>query len=341
MPESSGDIARRLAARAADVCRHYLPNGSQVGNYWIVGDARGARGRSLYVRLAGPPSGEGAAGKWSDAATGEHGDLLDLIAEVRRLSDHRDVLDEARRFLNLAPIALAELPRDRRADRRTAAQRLFAASSPIEGTLAETYLRARGVDRIRDLGSLRFHPRCFYRSDGEAAPRTSPAMIAAVTDLAGAITGVQRTYLARDGSAKAPLPTPRRALGNLAGDGVRFGATRDVMLAGEGIETVLSLRCVLPAMPMVAALSAQHLGALRVPATLKRLYIAADRDEAGARAAETLRRRAVDHGVEARILLPIRNDFNDDLNAAGRGALAASLFRQLGAADRAELVRPG
>ena len=37
-------------------------------------------GRSLYVRLHGPDRGPGAAGKWTDAATGEHGDLLDLIA---------------------------------------------------------------------------------------------------------------------------------------------------------------------------------------------------------------------------------------------------------------------
>ena len=34
----------------------------------------------MFVRLTGP-AGKGAAGKWTDAATGEHGDLLDLIRE--------------------------------------------------------------------------------------------------------------------------------------------------------------------------------------------------------------------------------------------------------------------
>jgi hypothetical protein len=29
----------------------------------------------MFVRLNGPPSGKGAAGKWSDAATGEHGGI--------------------------------------------------------------------------------------------------------------------------------------------------------------------------------------------------------------------------------------------------------------------------
>jgi len=35
----------------------------------------------MFVRLIGPESGKGAAGKWTDAATGEHGDLLDVIRE--------------------------------------------------------------------------------------------------------------------------------------------------------------------------------------------------------------------------------------------------------------------
>ena len=47
---------------------------------------------------------------------------------------------------------------------------------------------------------------------------------------------------------------------------VRFGVADDVLAAGEGIETMLSLRSVLPTMPMVAALSANHLAAIAVPA---------------------------------------------------------------------------
>ena len=87
-------------------------------------------------------------------------------------------------------------------------------------------------------------------------------MIAAVTDLGGRITGAHRTWLDRDGFdpvrlGKAPIDSPRRAMGNLLGNAVRFGIAHDVAAAGEGIETVLSLRCVLPDMPMKAALSAR------------------------------------------------------------------------------------
>ena len=79
------------------------------------------------------------------------------------------------------------------------------------------------------------------------------AMIAAVTDLAGNITGAHRTWLAPDGTGKALVDRPRRAMGNLLGHGVRFGMAREVLVAGEGIETMLSVGAALPGLPIVAA----------------------------------------------------------------------------------------
>jgi len=219
------------------------------------------------------------------------------------------------------------------------AQRLFAASAPIDGTLAETYLRARGLSDLSGPDALRFHPRCFYRADAQAPAERWPALIAAVSDRSGRITGVQRTYLARNGSAKAPLEEPRKALGRIAGSAVRFGDPGEVMIVGEGVETVLSLRVILPAMPLAAALSAQNLGAFQMAATLKRLYIAADSDDVGMRAAERLHSRAVEHGVDVVILMPVLNDFNDDLLNADIAAMKASLVAQLHPSDRELLVR--
>ena len=62
MRERTAEIVRRLAERAEDVCRHYLSNGRKIGGYWIVGDRRNAKGRSLYLRLNGPATGKGARG---------------------------------------------------------------------------------------------------------------------------------------------------------------------------------------------------------------------------------------------------------------------------------------
>ena len=93
MSSQAAYLARCLARDAEVVCRHYLSNGHRRGRYWVVGDVGNTPGRSLFVRLIGPDYGKGAAGKWTDAATGQHGDLLDLIALNRELERLCDVLD--------------------------------------------------------------------------------------------------------------------------------------------------------------------------------------------------------------------------------------------------------
>ena len=121
MPRDASELARRLARDAEAVCRHYLSNGRRQGRYWMVGDVHNTPGRSMFVRLSGPDSGPGAAGRWTDAASAEHGDLLDVIRESCGLVDFRDVADEARRFLRCpAPnrTAAPSTTRRRRARRK-------------------------------------------------------------------------------------------------------------------------------------------------------------------------------------------------------------------------------
>src|SRR6516162_4464879 len=282
MGSQAAELARRLARDAEAVCRRYLSNGRRQGRYWVVGDVANTPGRSLFVRLTGPESGKGGAGKWTDAATGEHGDLLDLIALSMGLDRFSDVLDEARAFLSLPRVPP---PSDCRTPHTPApigspesARRLFAASRSISSTIAEAYLRNRGITAFDETAALRFHPRCYYRPDADAPTEAWPALIAAVTDLAGRITGAHRTWLDPSGNDKAPVDTPRRAMGQLLGHGVRFAIVTDVMAAGEGIEIMLALRSSLPRLPAVAALSANHLATILFPATLRRLYVARDRD---------------------------------------------------------------
>jgi hypothetical protein len=164
----ASDLAQRLGRQAEAVCRHYLSAGCRQGRYWLVGDVRNTPGRSMFVRLKGPETGKGAAGKWTDAATGEHGDLLDVIREACGLLDFKDVADEARRFLSLPhPEPEFDERRTRKPNAPTgspeAARRLFAMSQPMTRTLAETYLRKRGITALHETGSLRFH----QRSHGE------------------------------------------------------------------------------------------------------------------------------------------------------------------------------
>ena len=338
----ASELAQRLGRQAEAVCRHYLSAGYREGRYWLVGDVRNTPGRSMFVRLKGADSGRGAAGKWTDAATGEHGDLLDVIRESCGLIDFKDVAEEARTFLSL-PHPEPDPDHQRRpasapAGSPEAARRLFAMSRPITGTVVESYLRKRGITALHGTGSLRFHPRCYYRPDEHSPTETWPAMIASVTDLDGRITGVHRTWLSPKGSGKAPIDTPRRAMGDLLGHAVRFGTAHDVIAAGEGIETILSLRMALPGLPMAAALSAAHLAAILFRAPLRRLYIARDDDPAGDGARDSLVERARTAGIEAIVLSPTLGDFNEDLRTLGIGALRAAIRQQLAPEDVARFL---
>lgn len=340
MEKPATQIAHRLGQQAEAVCRHYLSKGYREGRYWLVGDVRNQPGRSLYVRLEDME--KGPAGKWTDAATGQHGDLLDIIALGQGYHQLRDALDEARRFLSLPmPVIDADEHRSRPkskvpAGSPAAAKRLFAASKPMHGSPAATYLHRRKIVILRNTDPLRFHPHCYYRPSKDDVPGTRtawPALIAEVTDLEGNATGVHRTWIDPDALTKALVASPRRAMGNILGHAIRFGIAVDVMIAGEGIETMLSLRDVMLKMPLAAATSSAHLAAILFPRALKRLYVARDNDPAGNAAVATLIERAQPIGIEVIPLVPHLGDFNDDLQQRGSRQLALDLVGQLHQTD--------
>ncbi len=307
----------------------------------MVGDLQNNPGRSLFVRLTGPSSGPGARGKWTDSATSEFGDLLDIIRERTGITRFPDLLAEARAYLGRPQPVLPEMPPPRKAKAPggtpAAASRLFAASVPVAGTLAETYLTSRGITQAVPSAALRFHPGCWHREGDQTKPIPRPALIAAVTDGAGALQGVHRTWLAPDGQGKADVATPRRAMGHILGNAVRFSPCDDVLALGEGIETMLSVSQAAPGLPVWAALSSGHLGAVLLPEGLQRLYITVDRDPAGHRAAERLGARAAEVGVQVVVLEPRHGDFNDDLTADGIDALRRHLAKQIGPQDQHRL----
>ena len=341
MYSETDDLIRALAENAEGVCRAYLPAGRREGSYWIVGDLQNNPGRSLFVRLTGPTSGPGARGKWQDAAVGLHGDLLDIIRERTGISRFPDLLAEARAHLGRPQPFLPDAPMPRKAKTvggtPAAAARLFAASGPVPRTLADTYLCSRGITQGGTSSALRYHPKCWHRDEGQTRSIPRPALIAAVTDGAGVLQGVHRTYLAPDGQGKAAVKTQRRAMGHILGNAVRLSPHDNILVAGEGIETMLSLSEAAPGLPVWAALSSGHLGAVLLPEGLQRLYIAVDRDPAGQSAAERLSARATEVGIGCHVLEPRLGDFNDDLRANGVQALRQHLAEQIGLEDRHRL----
>ncbi|MCA0422351.1 MAG: toprim domain-containing protein [Proteobacteria bacterium] len=341
MYSETDELIRALAENAEGVCRAYLSAGRREGSYWIVGDLQNNPGRSLFVRLTGPASGPGAAGKFTDGATGEHGDLLDIIRERTGISRFPDLLAEARAHLGRPQPVLPDTPAPKKAKASggtpAAVASLFAASVPVAGTLADTYLRSRGLTQGGMISALRFHPKCWHWEEGQTRSVPRPALIAAVTDGAGALQGVHRTWLAPDGLGKAGVETQRRAMGHLLGNAVRLIPHDDILVIGEGIETMLSLIEAAPGLPVWAALSSGHLGAVLLPEGLQRLYIAIDRDPAGRGAAERLSARATEAGISFRVLEPRLGDFNDDLRAHGQDALRQHLEGQIGLEDQHRL----
>ncbi len=122
----------------------------------------GAAGRSLFVRLEAP----GTPGKWTDAATSQSGDLLDLIRIATGARSLREALTEARRFLAQSHTPNRAHPDTY--DRTSAARNLWNRCRPIERSHAQAYLKARRIDRW-EFPALRSHPALPYRSPGPTA----------------------------------------------------------------------------------------------------------------------------------------------------------------------------
>jgi hypothetical protein len=325
----AGAIASGLARHTEAFCRHWFPEGRKVGNYWQMADVSGAKGRSLTIRLRS--QGGRNAGKWTDYQSGDHGDLLDLLQHRLEPVSYPDLLREAANFLGETP-TLSDRHRvsiepNLSGSRQIAAgRRLFSYGQPIQSTLAETYLRGRGITRIGP--ALRFHPNAYLR-DEDGRRLAFPALLAAITDNAGEITGCSRIFLDSQTGKLAPVEAPKRVLGRLHGHAIRIGNWQSCtdLIAGEGLENTLSVGTVLPQAALVSCLTANHLAAFLYSASIDRLWIARDRDKAGARAARHLSARARRHGIRPIVLTPERGDFNLDLVEGGADAMRQRLTR--------------
>ena len=198
--------------------------------------------------------------------------------------------------------------------RRTeAALAIWRGSQSAEGTPVETYLRSRNLI-ISIPPSIRFHEGLKHLAGG-----VWPAMVALVTrGDDGKPIGIHRTFLARDGSAKAPVEPVKMMLGLSRGGAVPLAQHRDVLMVGEGIETCLA------AMQATghaawAALSTSGLRSLDLPREVRDVIVLADGDDAGEAAAQDCAWRWKREGRRVRIARPPHGmDFNDLLHREPR-----------------------
>ena len=179
---------------------------------------------------------------------------------------------------------------------------LFLRGRPlVAGDPVWRYLAGRGIDLAR-LGrlprALRYDPACRHAASG----RAWPALLAAVVDGAGRYIATHRTYLAvqPDGFVgKAPVPTPKMALGSYAGGSIRLARGAggkpwraappgEEILAGEGVEDALAGALWLPDYRTVAVVALGNLAALDLPPAARGVLWLAQNDPAGSGAARQL-----------------------------------------------------
>ena len=183
-------------------------------------------------------------------------------------------------------------------------------SKPARETPVETYLAARGL-HMQPPEALRFHAGLKHPSGG-----IWPAMVALVTNGAdGTPLAIHRTFLAHDGSGKAPVDPQKMMLGPCRGGAVRLADPGDVLMVGEGIETCLAA-VLATGHPAWAALSTSGLRALNLPHEVRDVIVLADGDEPGEGAARDCASRWRREGRRVRIARPPQGmDFNDVLMA--------------------------
>jgi Domain of unknown function (DUF927)/Toprim domain len=305
----------------------HFPKGRREGNAWRLANIHGAPPRkqgSCVIALEGPNAGDwidfdgsGSGGPLSalEQATGLKG--RELYAYAATLIGQAGSIERSRRKKQAnggAPTGIAESRAgngSRNAAIDTEIRHILARSVPIRGTLAETYLRGRGLEPP-DTDDLRFVADLTHFETQTGWP----GMVGVVRDLRGDMIGLHRTYLALDGSAKAHLPTARMSLGHVGGGVVQLAApTAGLIGLAEGIETALAVMTACPQLPMWAALSAGNLAELTLPPDIDRVVICADHDAGGVglEAARKLATQLVDRGKRVWIAVPpgAGEDFND------------------------------
>lgn len=281
------------------------------GDWWSVCPFHGEKTGSFSVN--------DAKGFFHCFGCNAHGDVLDWWRLIDGLS-LADAIDRLKREAGARP--WRDETRAVRGDdaearrKRFQAQAIWHASQPIFSTIAETYLRsARGI-AVALPESLRFHDAL---NIGVADCETWPAMVAGVTDLAGNVIAIQRTFLARDGSGKARIDSPKRSLAPFADGAVKLGEPAQTLGIAEGIETGLSAmeRFLVP----VWCALGSNLARIALPETVRNVAIFADRGDAGEEAAEKARISFRQRGRAVAVRFPsIGKDFNDELRAKRRGS---------------------
>jgi Toprim domain-containing protein len=265
-------------------------------------------------------------GVWADFGTGQKGDALDLVAATLQF-DTSDAIGWARTWLRLddgeaalprrpAPPAKPEAEQQLDPDRW---QRAWQAARPIVGTLAATYLAARGLAFDDPDGRvLRFAPRR-ARKNADDMLEHHPALLALLSDVGtGKGCGIKNIYLRADGSDRLRDSKAKTSTGKAGGAAAMLSAFDEPtygLTVCEGPETGIAL-LMHDLAPVWSLDSAGNLGSFPVLSGIGALTIAADPGTAGQQNAAKAASRWRAAGRKALVITPPAGDWADPKRGA-------------------------
>lgn len=185
-------------------------------------------------------------------------------------------------------------------------------SRPVDG-VALAYLQSRGlpVDALPDV--IRCLSGADYKTKGETV-FTGECLVSPLTFASGELAGIIRIFLSADGGkadirdskGKAVDPKPMtKSQESLVGGAVRMPGLGNIEHVGEGIETMLSVKSVLPE-PVAACGTATLLSKFEPSPGTQSVIVWADQDRSmtGQKNASKLVDRLRDKGIPAVMVVP-------------------------------------
>jgi hypothetical protein len=246
---------------------------------------------------------------WNCRGCAKGGDVVDLVRHLDGV-DYRAAIatlgggDERKPIAPAKPTVHHEKESDDQ-EKTERALRLWDEASPIQGTLAETYLQRRHLELPADDEALRYYSPCPFGAE------TYPCLLALFRDI---VTNEPRA-IHRIAITSGGILIGKRMLGRVGGAAIKIDADNAIeqgLVIGEGIETCLAAR-MRALKPCWALGSAGAIKQFPVLAGIDCLTILVDNDEpdrngrrAGPDAAAECSARWGQAGREVRRILPRR-----------------------------------
>ena len=257
---------------------------------------------SLYIYKGGH--------RWYCFGCGKGGDVIDFVRELHQVEFRAAAAMLAAGDVTAVALEPIDKPERSKQQRIEDARAVWRRASPAPGTLAEAYLRSRGLD-LPIPETIRFS----WLTYGNYGPK-HPCLVAVITGPDNRLCGIQRTYLAADGHGKANVRKPKLSLGRISGGAIRLAPAASDLIVCEGLEDGLTLQQQLGQAVWVAA-GAGNMHKMAFPSLVSRVIVGGDADEAGRDAANAARKAFAARHLAARVIFPAgAKDFNAELMGA-------------------------